>query len=111
MDKLDDYRKAIRTVILNHQDEVDPDKDVLSEAIFDSEHDHYQLVNVGWQGEIRIYGCILHIDILKRKVWIQHNGTEYNIADELMEQGVDRSDIVLGFHSPVKRQFTEFAVG
>lgn len=111
MDKLDNYRKAIRTVILTHQDQTATERGFLSEVVFDGEHDHYQLVNVGWQGERRIYGCILHIDILKDKVWIQQNGTEANIADELMAQGVARADIVLGFHSPVKRKFTEFAVG
>lgn len=111
MDKLEQYRKAIRTVILSYQDERADERGILSEVVFDGERDHYQLVNVGWQGEIRIYGCILHIDIFKEKVWIQQNGTEANIADELMEQGVARADIVLGFHSPVKRKFTEFAVG
>jgi hypothetical protein len=111
MDQLELYRRAVRSVILSHQDETAAKKGVLSEAIFDGEHDHYQLVNVGWQDETRIYGCILHIDILENKVWIQQNGTEFNIADELMEQGVERSDIVLGFQSPFKRQFTEFAVG
>jgi XisI protein len=33
------------------------------------------------------------------------------IADDLMERGVPAQDIVLGFHSPSKRKFTEFAVG
>jgi hypothetical protein len=111
MDRLELYRRAIRSVILSHQDKTAAQKGILSEAIFDGEHDHYQLVNVGWQDEVRVYGCILHVDLLDGKVWIQHNGTEFNIADELMEQGVERNDIVLGFHSPFKRQFTEFSVG
>ena len=33
-----------------------------------------------------------------------------DIADELVEMGVPKDDIVLGFHSPFKRQFTEYAV-
>jgi hypothetical protein len=111
VDRLEVYRRAVRSVILSHQDATAAQKGILSEAIFDAEHDHYQLVNVGWQDETRIYGCILHIDLLEEKVWIQHNGTEFNIADELMAQGVLQADIVLGFHSPFKRQFTEFAVG
>jgi hypothetical protein len=111
MDRLELYRRAVRSVILSHQDEAAAQKGILSEAIFDAEHDHYQLVNVGWQDETRIYGCILHVDLIEGKVWIQYNGTEFNITDELMEQGVERSDIVLGFQSPFKRQFTEFAVG
>ena len=45
------------------------------------------------------------------KNWLQHNGTENDIAAELVEMGVTKSDIVIGFHSPFKRQFTEYAVG
>ncbi|MBE9129517.1 XisI protein [Coleofasciculus sp. LEGE 07092] len=41
---------------------------------------------------------------------MQLNNTEAHLADELMELGVSREDIVLGFHSPYMRQFTDFAV-
>lgn len=56
------------------------------------------------------YGCILHLDIRNGKIWLQHNGTENDIAAELVEMGAAKSDIVIGFHSPFKRQFTEYAV-
>ena len=44
------------------------------------------------------------------KVWIQHNMTESYVAEELVDMGVPPEHIVLGFHSPFSRQFTEFAV-
>ncbi|MFN6539298.1 MAG: element excision factor XisI family protein [Nostoc sp. EkiNYC01] len=53
----------------------------------------------------------MHLDIKNEKIWIQHDGTEGGIADELTNRGVPKQDIVLAFHSPFKRQFTEFAVG
>jgi len=80
------------------------------QLVIDTEHDHYQLVNVGWLNKRRIYGCILHIDIKDDKIWIQHNGTERFVAEELAALGIPKDQIVLGFHSPYKRQFTEFAV-
>lgn len=49
--------------------------------------------------------------ILKKKIWIQRDGTEIGIANELIVAGVAKEDIVLGFHAPYKRQFTDFAVG
>ncbi|MBD2326716.1 XisI protein [Alkalinema sp. FACHB-956] len=106
--KLAAYRSAILTVLEKHRDQ--DAEDVMSELITDREHDHYQLVNVGWQNDRRIYGCVLHLDILNNKIWIQHNGTEFDIAHELVEAGIDKQDIVLGFHSPFKRQFTGFAI-
>lgn len=108
MDRLNTYRSAIQQIISNHQDQ-DTSPELLSETIFDTERDHYQLVNVGWQNDRRIYGCILHLDILNGKVWIQYNGTEFDIANELVDRGIPKQDIVLGFQSTFKRQFTEFA--
>jgi XisI protein len=106
--RLEAYRSAIEQVLTSHQDR--DDVAVRSEVIVDREHDHYQLVNVGWQNDRRVYGCVLHLDIVDGKVWIQYNGTEFDIANELVALGVGKQHIVLGFQSPFKRQFTEFAV-
>ncbi len=50
-------------------------------------------------------------DLKDGKIWLQHNGTELGLAHEFVALGVPKQDIVVGFHSPFKRQFTEFAVG
>ncbi|MDQ3250353.1 MAG: XisI protein [Chloroflexota bacterium] len=84
--------------------------EIETQLIFDTEGDHYQLVTMGWQKHRRIYGCVLHIDIKDGKVWIQHNGTERWVAEELAAAGIPPQQIVLGFHSPFTRQFTDFAV-
>ena len=52
----------------------------------------------------------MHFDIIQGKIWIQYNGTEEAVADRLVKLGVPPSDIVIGFHSPFKRQFTPYAV-
>jgi XisI protein len=82
------------------------------QVIFDTDRDHYQLVNVGWNPNgNRSYGCVLHLDIKDGKIWIQHDGTEDGIADALLELGVPKKDIVLAFHTPSMRKYTEFAIG
>jgi hypothetical protein len=58
-----------------------------------------------------MYGCVLLLDIKNGKIWIQQNGTEIGIADELVKLGVPKEDIVLAFHEPLMRQYTGFAVG
>jgi len=85
---------------------------VEAQTVFDRDHDHYQLVYVGWKrnGD-RDYGCLLHLDLKDGKIWIQYDGTEGGIALELVKRGVPKEDIVLGYHSPSVRQFTEFALG
>jgi hypothetical protein len=58
-----------------------------------------------------IYATIVHIDIRNGKIWVQYDGTEEGMANRLLELGVPRDDIVLAFHPPYKRQYTNFAVG
>jgi hypothetical protein len=81
------------------------------ETIIDPVQGHYQLINVGWDGQRRVHGCVLHVDVKDGKIWIQHDGTEEGIANRLVAVGVPKDDIVLAFQSPFKRRFTEFAVG
>ncbi|MHC5597432.1 MAG: element excision factor XisI family protein [Nostoc sp.] len=57
-----------------------------------------------------MYGTVLHLDIIDEKIWIQQDGTEVEIANELVESGVPREDIVLGFQLPSLRKYTDFAV-
>jgi serine/threonine protein kinase len=110
MDKLQQYRQIIRQVLTEQAHPYAHSNNVETEIICDTEHDHYQLTYVGWEGQQRIFNLILHFDIKDGKIWIQHNGTEVAIAKILIDQGVPASDIVLGFHSPFKRQFSGYAV-
>lgn len=111
MAKVEHYRQLVQELLSTYTEIQSSNKALETELIFDTERDRYQVVHVGWLDERRIYGCSLHLDIRNGKIWIQHDGTEGGIANKLVERGVPKSDIVLAFHSPFKRQFTEFAVG
>jgi hypothetical protein len=110
MAKLDEYRQHIQEILTAYSEIRSANEEVEAQTIFDTQHDHYQLVHAGWSNKRRIYGCILHLDLKNDKIWIQHDGTEDGVANELLARGVPSHDIVLAFHSPFKRQFTEFAV-
>ena len=110
MDKLTQYRNYVQQIITEYANYPPAYRDIEVETIFDTQRDHYQLINIGWNDEQRVHGCFLHIDIKNGKIWLQYNGTENHIAQELVALGVPKEDIVLGFQYPQKRQFTEFAV-
>jgi hypothetical protein len=110
MDKLEKYRHYIKSIIEEYSQYKPSYGDVELQVIIDKEHNHYQLMTVGWNGEKRIHGIMLHIDIKDSKIWIQHNGTERRIAQDLLELGVPKQDIVLAFHSPTRRKYSDFAV-
>jgi len=57
-----------------------------------------------------VHGCLVHIDIINDKIWIQRDGTEYGIANELVNAGIPKNQIVLAFQPVDIRQYTEFAV-
>lgn len=110
MDKLEQYRTYIYSILDEYSQYRPSYGEIDVEQIIDTTHDHYQLMTVGWNDYQRIHGCLLHIDIKAGKIWIQHDGTEEGIANRLVELGVPKNDIVLAFHAPFRRQFTEFAV-
>ena len=88
-----------------------PDDEVKTQIILDDERGHYLLYFNGWRGSKRTYGCYLHLDVDENgKVWVQHDGTDLRIADQLVERGIPPEQIVLGFHSPLRRPDTGFAV-
>ncbi|NJL91368.1 MAG: XisI protein [Coleofasciculaceae cyanobacterium SM2_1_6] len=111
MAELNEYRKNIQDLLTDLANYGSKNGEVESQLIFDRERDHYQLVHVGWRNDHRIYGCVVHLDIKDGKIWVQHNGTEFDISLMLAEMGIPKQNIVNGFHSSYMRQFTDFAVG
>lgn len=104
------YRNVIEKVLKDYADFLRNDEEVQVELVFDRERDRYLLVETSWQNGYRIYGTLLHIDIIDNKLWIQHDGTEEGIAVELVTAGIPKEQIVLGFRSLEQRKCTEFAV-
>ncbi len=110
MEKLEQYRQWIQQVLAEHNKYKPAHGNIEQFTIFDRQNDRYQLSTVGWDGDRRIFSCLIHIDIKGDKIWIQHDGTEVGVANQLVELGVPKKAIVLGFHDPNARKFTEFAV-
>ncbi|MDX2214889.1 MAG: XisI protein [Oculatellaceae cyanobacterium bins.114] len=111
MDTLNQYRQIVRQILTTYAQVKPSYGEIARQTIFDAEQDHYQVVNTGWEKQRRVYGCLIHVDIQAGKIWIQYDGTEAGIANELVEAGVPKQDIVLAYQSPSMRKLTEFAVG
>jgi len=78
--------------------------------VFDEQHDHYLLRARGWQGEERIKENTIHVRLRDGKIWIEEDGTEDGVVTDFLQAAVSRQDIVLVFHPPHLRQYTEFAI-
>ena len=114
MDKLENYRKIILDLLENLAQArmlgADKAEEFETQVISDIQNDHYQLLHLGWQNQKRTFGVSIHIDIKNGKIWIQQNSTDVDIAQELVQKGVPKNDIVLGLQSPSLRKYTEFAI-
>jgi len=110
MDKLTRYRQLVQQILQEYSEQKPASGNIEVETIFDIQRDHYQIVHVGWERQDWVHSCIIHIDIKGGKIWLQWNGTEDDIAANMVTAGVPKEDIVLGFQSPFMRQFTEYAV-
>ncbi len=110
MDRVDQYRGIVRRVIEDYADAKPSNGQIATEAIVDRDRDHYEVMLVGWDDQRRVHGSVVHIDIINGKVWIQHDGTNRPVADELIAAGIPQEDIVLGFHPADMRPYTGFAV-
>jgi hypothetical protein len=108
MDRLTSYRQVIRQVLADYARYKPADGEIDTELVVDAERDHFE---VGWDGAQRVHGPVIHIDIIGEKVWIQYDGTNRPVADELMAAGIPQQDIVLAWHPRELRHHTGFAVG
>ena len=109
MDQINRYREILREIVKRYASLGTSRADIRNEAVIDTDQDHYEVMSVGWQGRHRVHGPIVHLDIIDGKVWIQHDGTNRPVADELIAAGIPREDIVLGFQPPDLRKYTDFA--
>ena len=110
MDTIETYRRIIQEVLRPYSQITYAKGEIYNETVFDPQHDRYLVVSMGWDDVRRIHGCLLHVEILDDKVWIQRDGTEDGIARELEQAGIPKTQIVLGFHEPDVRPYTGYAV-
>ena len=110
MDRLERYREIVARIIEEYARYKPSHGQIETEAIVDRSRDHYEVMHVGWDGVRRVHGSVIHLDIIDGKVWIQYDGTSPGVAEELVEAGIPRDAIVLGFRPPRLRQHTGFAV-
>ena len=110
MDTLADDRRIIETILADYASIPFSYGQIDQQLVFDRERDHYLLMMVGQLNDERQYGALIHVDLIDGKFWIQYDGTERGVATDLLDAGIPKDRIVLGFKSPEIRKHTGFAV-
>ena len=102
--------EIIKKILLEYLKYDSADDVIKSSVSFDDEHGNYVLLQAGWRGDDYLQGAIIHVQLIDDKIWVQYDGTEEGIATGLVDAGIPKVDIVLGFRHPSVRQYTGFAV-
>ncbi|MEM7128617.1 MAG: XisI protein [Chloroflexota bacterium] len=110
MDKINNYRSIIKQILSQHAEYMLSYGEVETIPTFDERSDSYLLLDIGWGKTGRVYSVPLHLRIKQDKIWVERDNTDAGIAEELLDAGVEKEDIVLGFYRPERRKITEFAV-
>ncbi len=111
MDRITEYRSVIKRVLGEWHTFVSASSDSLEHVLIcDEQRDHYLLLDLGWNNYERIDGIYIYVRIHENKIRVEVDWTEYGVAREFVECGVPKDEIVLAFHRPEKRPYTDFAV-
>ena len=110
MDTLKKYGEIIYRVLDEYYQIPYSYGDLERRLVVSEDRSNYLLITLGWQDDKRVHGCLVHIEIIKDKIWIHRDGIEDGIALDLVAAGIPKHDIVLAFHPPEIRPYTEFAV-
>ncbi|MGI0481196.1 XisI protein [Geminocystis sp. CENA526] len=117
MDTRNNYSQIIQDIIISYTKIPYTDPNIKFETVFDTQQHRYLLMIVGrekinhpFPTTKRVHGCLIHVDIIDDKIWIQRDGTEKGIATDFLEAGIKKDKIILAFYDPQIREQTGFAV-
>ena len=104
------YDEIIKKVLTEHTLIPYSHGDMHNRLIVDDETKSYLVITIGWDGPRRIHGCMVHLDVIDDKIWVQRDDTEYGVTREIEAFGIPKDKIVLGFQEPSARPYTGYAV-
>jgi hypothetical protein len=110
MVKIKKYEKVILSVLKEYAKIRYSNIDAENKLIADKENHRYQVVTIGWDNGKSVHDCPIHMDIINGKIWVQRNMTEIDLDTIFWENGIPKSDIVLGFLTPKMREYSGYAL-
>lgn len=96
-----DYRALLRAIVEESAAEpVEGGEGIEDFTICDDTSGNYLLYSSGWQGHERTYGAVIHLRIKGEQVIVEANWTDDDVVERLIDGGVPREAIVLGWVQP-----------
>jgi hypothetical protein len=97
MDTITTYQAIVKQVILHYAQLRPSHGDIRLETVFDDKQNRFALMQVGWDRGRRVRGNLIYVTLLSEKVYIEYDGMERGITQDLVAQGISEKDIILAF--------------
>lgn len=97
MDTPPQQSTVVKQIIQRYAQFIPSHGNIRLDTVFDDQQHHYALMQVGWDRGRRIRGNLIYITLHDSKIWIEYDGMERGITQDLITAGISPDDIVLAF--------------
>lgn len=112
MDKIKKYKTTLEDIFKYQASiQVSNTPNTKMHLFIGQEKEHFILMNIGWQGKRYHHTLFFNVEIINNKIWIHEDNTDIDLVGKLLDSGIPKSDIVLGFVPVYARDIEGFAVG
>ncbi len=91
------YQEIIKQVIMKYARLRPSHGDIRLDVVFDQDRNRYALMQTGWDQGRRVRGNLIYITLQDDKVYIEYDGIEHGITQDLISRGIDEENIILAF--------------
>jgi hypothetical protein len=94
--KLEQYRELVTQVLQRHAAMEAEPHNYESTVLCDTQNNDYRLIDTEILPDKRLDHVVIQLLLRDGKVWIERDGIEYGISQDLLEAGIPANDIVVG---------------
>lgn len=90
-------RNIVKQVIQRYAKLSPSHGDIRLDTVFDEAQERYALMQIGWDRGRRVRGNLIYVTLQDGKVWVEYDGMEPGITQDLIEGGIPEERIILAF--------------
>ena len=106
MDAARSDRDIVKQVIRHYAQFKPSHGNIRLDTVFDEAQARYALMQVGWDRGRRVRGNLIYVTLQDNQVWIEYDGMEQGITNDLIAAGIPLERIVLAFLPESKAALT-----
>jgi hypothetical protein len=109
MDRTNFFRTVLMSLLEPYEEQKYSYDQITNHLIVDQRENHFLVITEGWENNTHIHHILIHLVIRENKIHLIKNGTERDLEAELLEYGVQPSEIVPAHLPPSLRHWMDYA--